>query len=56
MQKIGKNWQKLAKFEFEFEFEFFDCIRSKTVSNVFHGLKNVKIAENSSKIGQFCQF
>jgi hypothetical protein len=26
--------------------ELFDCIRSKTVWDVFHDLKNVKIAES----------
>jgi Na+-driven multidrug efflux pump len=30
----------------------FYCIRSKIVSNMFRGLKNVKIARKSSKIGQ----
>jgi hypothetical protein len=30
----------------------FECNQSKTVSHVFHDLKNVKIAENSLKIGQ----
>jgi hypothetical protein len=29
---------------------------SKNVSNLFHDLKNVKIAEKSLKIGQFGQF
>jgi hypothetical protein len=34
---------------------FFECNRTKTVlnSNVFHYLKNVKIANKSLKIGQF---
>jgi hypothetical protein len=34
-------------------YSFFDCIRSKTVCDVFHDRKNVKLAENVKKIGQF---
>jgi hypothetical protein len=40
-------------------FDFFEiskkkkCNRTKTVSNVFHDLKNVKIAAKKMKIGQF---
>jgi hypothetical protein len=32
---------------------FYYCIRSKNVSNVFHDLKNVKIAKRSLKISLF---
>jgi hypothetical protein len=32
---------------------FFKKLHSKTVSDVFHDLKNVKIAEKSLNIGQF---
>jgi hypothetical protein len=35
-----------------FEKSFFYCNRSKTVSDVFHDLKNVKKDEKSLKIGQ----
>jgi hypothetical protein len=40
-------------------FDFFEkslkklCNGTRTVSNVFHDLKNVKIAAKSLKIGQF---
>jgi hypothetical protein len=52
-------WLKLAKMTKNWIFRFFwkslilYCIRSKNVSNVFHGLKNVKKAEKSLKICQF---
>jgi hypothetical protein len=35
---------------------FFDCIRSKTVSGVFHDLKNVKIAGKDRKSVIFANF
>jgi hypothetical protein len=46
MHKFGKNRPKIDFFEKL----IFYSICSKTVSNVFHDLK---IAEKSSKIGQF---
>jgi hypothetical protein len=51
-------WLKLAKltkkeiFGFFFKSFIFEYNHSKTVSGVFHDLKNVKIAEKSLKIGQ----
>jgi hypothetical protein len=41
--------------DFFFKSFFFEYNYSKTVSGVFHDLKNVKIAENSLKIGQLLQ-
>jgi hypothetical protein len=48
IHKCGWNWQKWPKMEFFDFFEkvsFLDCIRSKNFSNLFHDLKNVKIAK-----------
>jgi hypothetical protein len=50
--KLAKNYQKWIFFDF-FEKVIFDYIRCKNVSNVFHVLKNVKIAQRSLKICQF---
>jgi hypothetical protein len=50
---------KLAKiqiFGIFFKSLIFECNHSKTVWDVFHELKNVKIAEKSLKIGQLLQF
>jgi hypothetical protein len=47
--KIGKKGPKMEFFDF-FEISIF--LKSNR-SNVFHDLKNVKIAEKSLKIGQF---
>jgi hypothetical protein len=41
--------------DFFFKSFIFEYNHSKTVSGVFHDLKNVKIAENSWKIGQLLQ-
>jgi hypothetical protein len=38
--------------DFFFKSLIFECNHSKTVSGVFHDLKNVKIAEKSLKIDQ----
>jgi sugar phosphate permease len=49
---------KLTKneiFGFLFQMFFFEYNHSKTVSGVFHDLKNVKIAEFFLKIGQLLQ-
>jgi hypothetical protein len=48
MAKIDKKWN----FSIFLKSFIVKCNRSKMVSNVFHGLKNVKIAEKSLKIGQ----
>jgi hypothetical protein len=40
-------------FDFFEKSHFFNWIRTKTVSGVFHYLQNVKIAEKSFKISQF---
>jgi hypothetical protein len=53
--KCGENWWKMTKnwfFWFFWKISFFECYRSKTVSDVFRGLKNVEKAEKSLKIGQ----
>jgi hypothetical protein len=56
---LHKLWLKLAKltkneiFGFFFKSPIFECNYSKAVRDVFHDLKNVKIAEKSLKIGQF---
>jgi hypothetical protein len=39
--------------DFFFKSFIFEYNHSKTVSGVFHDLKNVKIAEKSLKIGQY---
>jgi hypothetical protein len=44
MHKIGKNRPKMEIFDF-FESLIFYCIRSNTVYDVFHDLKNVKIGQ-----------
>jgi hypothetical protein len=41
--------------DFFFKSFIFEYNHSKTVSGVFHDLKNVKIAEKSLKIGQLLQ-
>jgi hypothetical protein len=54
--KCGENWQKLTKngiFRFFWKSLILYCIRSKNVWDVFHDLKNVKIANRSLKICQF---
>jgi hypothetical protein len=54
--KCGWNWQKMTKnwiFRFFWKSLILYCICSKNVSNVFHGLKNVKKARKSLKICQF---
>jgi hypothetical protein len=56
---LHKMWLKLAKIVQKWNFSIFlknlNFLRNrtKTVSNVFHDLKNVKIAAKSLKIGQF---
>jgi hypothetical protein len=55
--KCGKNWQKLTIngiFRFFLKSLIFECniLKLSLKSNVFHDLKNVKIAEKSLKIGQ----
>jgi hypothetical protein len=49
LEKVTKNFQI---FGFFFKSLIFECNHSKTVWDVFHDLKNVKIAEKSMKIGQ----
>jgi hypothetical protein len=48
MAKIDQKWN----FSIFLKSFIVECNRSKTVWDVFHGLKNVKIAEKSLKIGQ----
>jgi hypothetical protein len=42
--------------DFIFKSLIFECNHSKTVTGVFHDLKNVKIAENRSIVANFSQF
>jgi hypothetical protein len=49
LEKVTKN----QIFGFFFKSLIFECNHSKTVWDVFHDLKNVKIAEKSLEIGQF---
>jgi hypothetical protein len=49
--KIGKIDQKFHFWIF-FKSIIFECNNSETVWDVFHDLKNVKIAEHFLKIGQ----
>jgi hypothetical protein len=51
--KCGWNWQKMTKNWFFRKNLIFDYIRCKNVWDVFHDLKNVKIAQRSKKICQF---
>jgi hypothetical protein len=43
-------------FDFFCKISFFECNRFKTVWDVLHDLKNMKIDENIWKIGQFLHF
>jgi hypothetical protein len=50
--KLATKWTKNEKILFFLKSLIFKCNRSKTVSGVFHDLKNVKIADKSLQISQ----
>jgi hypothetical protein len=50
---LHKMWLKLAKPHQNLNFSIFWLFRSKNVSNMFHDLKNLRIAQRSLKICQF---